>query len=47
MKTQESCLLCSRNEVLIKNVLKETHNSYFCLALKNQALHESASLFLK
>ena len=27
--------------------LKETRNSYFCVTPKNQALHKSASLFLK
>ena len=27
--------------------LKETRNSYFCVIPKNQALHESASFFLK
>ena len=27
--------------------LKETRNSYFCVTPENEALHESASLFLK
>ena len=34
-------------ETSVRKRLNEMHNSYFCVTLKNQALYESASFFLK
>ena len=33
--------------IINKRQLKETHNSYFCVTPKNQALHECALFFFK
>ena len=36
-----------RDWPVLGNQLKETRNSVFCVTPKNQALHESSSVFLK
>ena len=39
--------IIKRDWPVLGNQLKETRNSVFCVTPKNQALHESSSVFLK